>query len=98
MLRAAGLPQGSHEHKVLYALADIRNSFHNNGIHDAGDLRVAIDGIDFEFTKGQRVECASFTHVIVAVDANADVLRKILLSETIGGIAESIRDPFAASQ
>jgi hypothetical protein len=98
MLGVAGLDRGGNEFKQLRALAAIRNSFHNNGIHRNKNLRVAINGIDFEFTKGERVECAGFTHVVVAIDANVDVLRKLLLSDRVGRIKESILDPFAAGE
>ena len=97
ILQVASIPDSGYEKDVLTALANIRNSLHSNGIHNSPSMSVQIDGMDFEFKQGQRVECASWLHIITAISANIDILEKVLLSNSIKGITDQIEDVFSTS-
>ncbi len=98
VLELAGLPTDGEEKNVLTALANIRNSLHNNGMHSGRrDLKMRIGGMDFRFVVGEKVTCAGFHHIAVVIEACAGILQAILLSERFRGIREKIQDPFASS-
>ncbi len=80
----------------LTAFANLRNSLHNNGIHRTNSLSIQVDEIDFEFVKDKRVECASWEHITVLLDANVSILDEILSSPRIVNIKTEIRDDFAS--
>ena len=97
MLREAGISTIGKERNILTALANLRNSFHANGIHRKDPLSVEIDGIRFEFSKGKRVECASWKHIVVIMCAAISVLASILFSTKVSNLRGEIPDDFAAS-
>lgn len=81
----------------LIVFSYLRNSLHNNGMHRYGNnLSINIQGLDFKFEKDQKVECASWEHIIVALDVNIGVIDKILLSPKIYNIKDEIKDDFAS--
>lgn len=96
MLQEAGISTSGTEKNILTVLANLRNSFHANGMHSKDDLSVDIDGLKFEFRKGSRVECASWEHVIVIMRENISVLESVLLSNSVSKLRGEIRDAFAA--
>lgn len=97
VLQAASISDTGYEKDVLTALANIRNSLHGNGIHKSPSMSVQIDGVDFEFKEGQKVECASWSHIATAILGSIDVLEKVLMSSNIKGITDEIKDEFSAS-
>lgn len=53
-LPLANISTYGREAKILSALAFLRNSYHNNGIHkNKNELTIDIDGIPFEFRNGK---------------------------------------------
>jgi hypothetical protein len=80
----------------LTALANLRNSFHGNGIHTKYDLKIEIYGTYFEFIEGKMIDCASWKHIVILLKSNIDVLEKILLSDTVTKITGEIKDKFAS--
>lgn len=97
-LTIAALPLRGEEKEILTVYANIRNSLHGNGIHYNENLRKIINGLAFDFIKKQRVVCASWFHIIVALNSNIDVLSKILLSDRIKNITHEIIDDFASGK
>lgn len=95
MLQEAGISTSGTEKNILAVLANLRNSFHANGMHSKDDLNVDIDGLKFEFRKGSRVECASWQHIVVILRANISVLKSVLLSRNVSSLQDEIRDAFA---
>jgi hypothetical protein len=55
-------------------------------------MTVQINGMTFEFKQGQKVECASWLHIVTAISGNIEVLERILLSENIKAITSEIED------
>jgi len=97
MLQQGGISTFGPEKNTLTVLANLRNSFHANGMHNNDNLSVDIDGIRFEFCKGRRVECASWKHIVVIIRANISVLDSILFSNTVSNLGGEIPDDFAAA-
>lgn len=85
------------EKDILTAFANLRNSLHGNGIHRTNDLEIMVDGLKFSFIKDEKVECASWQHILVALEANIDLLRKILLSNKIINLKNEVKDDFAST-
>ena len=95
ILDQCSLPQKGREKDLLTAFANLRNSLHGNGIHRNNSLSIKIDGLSFDFIKGKRVECASWEHIVVLLNSNIEVLKKILMSPQIVDIKTEINDDFA---
>jgi amino-acid N-acetyltransferase len=97
MFEQAGISKTGPEKNILTILTNLRNSFHNNGMHNKEDFPgIDIDGIRFEFIKGKKVECASWEHIIVIIRENISVLASVLFSENVSSIRSEIPDAFAA--
>jgi hypothetical protein len=90
ILHASSIPVTGYEKDVLSALANIRNSLHNNGIHQTKSMSVKIKGLDFVFEEEEKIECASWLHSVIAISECVGVLEKILLSDEIKGISRCI--------
>ncbi len=98
ILGECGLSKSGTEKEHLTAFANLRNSLHGNGIHRTNSLNIEIDGIVFDFTKGQRVECASWNNIIVLLRANVAILKTVILSNRIVAITSEIEDDFASGR
>lgn len=97
MLEQADIPTKGPEKDTLTVLANLRNSFHANGMHNKDSLSVDIDGIRFEFYKGRPVECASWKHIVVIMRENICVLKSVLFSNRVSNLRSEIPDAFAAA-
>ncbi len=98
ILNQCSLSKTATEKECLTAFANLRNSLHGNGIHTTNSLSIQIDGTEFNFIKGQRVECASWNHIIVLLNSNVDILGKILLSPRVINIKTEKKDDFASGK
>jgi hypothetical protein len=96
-LGLAGIPTSGPEKQTLTVLANLRNSFHANGMHNNADLAIQIDGIDFQFTKGQPVKCAGWKHIVTAIRSNIAVVEAVLYSSAVSTHEAEIRDAFAGA-
>ena len=97
LLRSISVNQKEDKKEKLILLSYLRNSLHNNGIHEGSSLTKTLNDLNYSFEDGIRVECASWTHIIKAVSVNIDVLSEILLSEEIKSLDHKIEDRYAAS-
>lgn len=97
ILDAVDLPKNGTELDSLGALAYLRNSFHNNGIHRGADLLVVIGSQKYEFKKDQPVRCNSLPHLVTLLRANIDVIRRILKSPRASAIKHLVTDDFASN-
>lgn len=95
ILKECSLPTNGIEKNTLVAFSYLRNSFHGNGIHRKGNFYTTIEGMNFNFIKDTRVECATWEHIIVLLNANVKILEKILQSDRVKNIKTPIKDDFA---
>lgn len=95
MLEQLGMSTTGAEKRTLTILANLRNSFHSNGMHTNADLRHEVRGLVFEFRRDERVECASWAHIVVAIHENLALLDRFFRSNLLSNVTDEIRDEFA---
>ena len=81
--------------EIIKAFSSVRNSLHNNGIHNKASFSVKLGKFDYVFTEGEAVQCASIDHCITLIQAITDIIESILATEKIKEIKEIIPDTFA---
>lgn len=84
--------------QILQTPARLRNTLHSNGIHTKDTITLyTIDGFDFEFIKGQKINCGTWYHLCVCMNRIIDVLDEITLSPEVKIIPEPINKVFIPS-
>ena len=67
------------KNQILRVLQYMRNTYHNNGTHKVGKaINVHIENLTFIFDMNCPIDCASWTHVIIAMKATFEVIFEIL--------------------
>jgi len=81
---------------VLYTLALIRNSLHNNGIHYGykhnRDITKTIKGVEFNFIHGEVVNCAFLEQIVHLLNSNLDVFVGIFEHPDISALEDPVDD------
>ena len=90
-----GLSDVPKKAEIIKAFSSIRNSLHNNGIHNKESFSVKVGKFDYNFIKGDVVQCASLDHCITLIQEITDIVECILVSEKIKAINEIIPDTYA---
>lgn len=90
-----GLSDISEKADIIKAFSSIRNSMHNNGIHNHAPFSVNVKGVNYKFIKDGVVQCASLDHSINLIQGITDIIDEILETEKIKGIKEIIPDTYA---
>lgn len=49
---------------TLECIRRMRNSFHNNGVHNGKNVQYSISGRCFSFANGKEVDCAGFANIV----------------------------------
>jgi hypothetical protein len=84
---------------TLNCPALIRNSLHSNGIHqpiaDPKSQRIHLSEIEYEFSDGKVVSCASFEHIAFALECSVRVLGAIFFNDQVLAIRHPIVDQYA---
>lgn len=93
VLIAAGVTAKDLRLQTLMSLAHIRNSMHNNGMHRGRALSVTIHGLPFVFSPNSPVQCASWQHVITAIEGSIDELDVVLETPVIKALSV-VRDDY----
>lgn len=81
--------------EIIKAFSSIRNSLHNNGIHNKESFSVKVGKFNYEFLKGEAVQCASLEHCITLIQAITDIIESVLASKKIREINGIIPDTYA---
>jgi hypothetical protein len=100
LLSVSGIEDVEAKLRVLNVAALLRNSMHSNGIHHGykGSSTVEnIDGVEFRFDHGDRVQCGSWFHIVTAIRASLKIVDEILDVPAIKGLA-MIPDEYAAQR
>lgn len=74
----------------------IRNTLHNNGIHEGPEARVQVHGHVFRFRNGRRFSQAGWGEVVHALRAELRTLERILSSPRVERISAPVVDRYAA--
>ena len=80
------LPNQSTKHEILLVPAWIRNTLHAAGIHGHASRTVMIDGEPYQFEKGKRVSCTSWSHVFHAFRNGLEIYEELLLAPAVKSI------------
>jgi hypothetical protein len=97
VLLATGIPNPKDKLKILNVPALMRNSMHANGIHHGwkGTSTIElIDGIEFRFEDGKRVQCGNWVHIITALTATMQIVEEVLASQAVTSL-KLIPDTYA---
>jgi hypothetical protein len=97
VLLTTGVPDPKDKLKILNVPALMRNSMHANGIHHGwkGSNTVElIDGIEFRFEDGKRVQCGNWIHIITALTATIRIVEEVLASQAVASL-KMIPDTYA---
>jgi hypothetical protein len=96
ILNYCGIPDHGIERKTACALANIRNSFHTNGIHTQPNMSIELKNKEFKFCEGEALMCASWEHLIIVASVNIELLETILLNPAFNLTKEIIPDKFSS--
>lgn len=77
--------------ETLKALSSLRNSLHNNGIHQNANFETEVDGIKFEFIKGEIPKCETF-NLIKLLQLILKIVDEIINSPEVLGLPIPIKD------
>lgn len=75
----------------------IRNTLHNNGIHDGPDAHVQVHGHQFSFQRGHRFTHAGWGELIHVLRAELRTVEKVLFAGAAREISAPIADRYAAT-
>ncbi len=84
--------------EIMNTAALIRNSLHANGVHHGyrgSSTFLEISGCRFEFRHLQKVSCAGWGHIVVALDASTSVVEEILNLPQVRSLHEPVMDQYA---
>ena len=86
LLREIEIGDPDDKRGLLNVPALMRNSMHANGIHHGYkglNTEEVIDGVEFRFEHGKRVQCGSWYHIDVALTASINVVDEILGTSSV---------------
>ena len=72
-----------HKKRTLKVLSELRNGFHNNGVHNNADFSETIDGIEFKFYKGKAIERSSTFNTIALLKYILVIIEEIYSSPEV---------------
>ena len=89
LLNVVGIGDSGVKLGLLNVPALMRNSMHTNGIHhgyQGRDTVEVIDGIEFRFEHGKRVQCGGWHHVAIALTESISLVDEILSAPRVAGL------------
>jgi hypothetical protein len=81
--------------EIIKSFSSIRNSLHNNGIHNKETFSVKVGALNYDFIKDGVVRCASIDHIINLIKEITDIVDEILNTDKVKGLKEMIHDTYA---
>ena len=78
LLTEVGLSVQGDEKKTLKTLANLRNSYHSNGIHRGESFSFDLADVHLEFHDGEKVKCASWHHLLHLLGMTIKVVGSML--------------------
>lgn len=81
--------------KALRILQTIRNSLHNNGLHEGNSMTFSLLDRKYAFLNGQPVLCAGWDDLIPLLDSSIDTIGQVLRAERVKKM-QATKEPYAA--
>jgi len=100
LLSVSGVGGAETKLRILNVGALLRNSMHSNGIHHGykgASTLETIDGVEFRFDHGGRVQCGSWFHIVTAIRASLKIVDEILSASGVKAVA-LIPDEYATQR
>ena len=93
LTRSVTLTDSSRAFRVLYTAAILRNSLHSNCVHT--DPRNStwveeIDGFEFKFIKGQKVDCAGWNHILHLYRHVFTIVQQVVGSSEVRALVDEV--------
>jgi len=82
------------EQDLLMVFQHARNSLHANGIHNNNNFVKTIEGINFEFIKGKKLDGVGWEVIIIILNRMADILEEIVKTKKVKSITGPISYQF----
>lgn len=82
--------------RVMNVAAHLRNTLHNNGIHENADLRVQVNGYVYTLLRGRRCDQASWAHILHILRAELRVIERLLLLPKVRAMG-FVSEPYSAA-
>ena len=76
------------KHEILMVPAWIRNSLHSACVHGRASRMVVIDGESYNFEKGKRISCGSWSHLMHCLLNALDIYEEMLCSSVVTSISK----------
>jgi len=76
------------KHQILMVPALIRNTLHSAGVHGGVPRTIVVDGESYIFQRGERVSCASWSHLTHCLLIALDIYKEMLCSSTVKSISK----------
>lgn len=86
------------KHKTLNVLAKVRNTYHSNGLHSEDDWSHVIGEVEYKFKKDHQISCATWNHIITAMDATLDIIQEIYSCPKIKSLTDIRDKAYSAAQ
>ena len=86
LVKVSGIGPPQDKGALLLVPAWIRNTLHANGIHSRDSKTVVVDGETYSFVQGERVSCASWSHMFHAVVCALVVYEEIFFSKPVSDL------------
>jgi hypothetical protein len=86
VLAASGILDQGAKLDLLNIPALMRNSMHTNGLHHGfrnSSTNIKINGVDFDFNHGKKVDCGSWLHITTALSSSIGIIEEILQSAPV---------------
>lgn len=81
--------------EIIKAFSSIRNSLHNNGIHNKTSFSIQCGRFNYEFIENEVVQCSSLEHCINILNEVTDIIYEIINSDKVLSEKDIIPDAFA---
>ena len=86
LVEIAGISDSDDKIKRMLLPAYLRNTLHSGGIHSRLDIKFSIGDATFHLRQGERVDCATWSHLLFAISSSIAVVREVFESRTIRNI------------
>lgn len=87
LLEVAEIADHQNKHDILMVPAWIRNTLLSYAFHDRSSRTVVIDGEVYEFEKGKKLSCASWSHLMHCLSSALDIYEEMLCSSVVAAIS-----------
>lgn len=95
LLTELQIPDLDEKLNILNTLARIRNALHSHGVHTQENISSYTIGTQtFEFIKNQEINCATWDHILLALEAVINIVDEIVQHPKVNSLKNTIHWQF----